>query len=52
MLSPSECARKISQELSFGMTAELDAYVSSLGPGKAALIILMQIRELGNEIRE
>ncbi|KAB5562529.1 hypothetical protein PHYPO_G00018820 [Pangasianodon hypophthalmus] len=32
MLSPSECVREISQELSSGMTAELDAYVSSLGP--------------------
>lgn len=44
MLSPSECVREISQELSSGMTAELDAYVSSLGPGKTALIILKQIR--------
>ncbi|GAA6107361.1 protein GREB1 isoform X3, partial [Tachysurus ichikawai] len=32
MLSPSECVREISHELSSGMTAELDAYVSSLGP--------------------
>ncbi|KAK3537868.1 hypothetical protein QTP70_020955 [Hemibagrus guttatus] len=32
MLSPSECVREISQELSSGMTTELDAYVSSLGP--------------------
>lgn len=28
--------REISQELSSGMTAELDAFVSSLGPGKTA----------------
>ncbi|XP_060736317.1 protein GREB1 isoform X1 [Tachysurus vachellii] len=32
MLSPSECVIEISHELSSGMTAELDAYVSSLGP--------------------
>ncbi|XP_053538631.1 protein GREB1 isoform X1 [Ictalurus punctatus] len=32
MLSSSECGREISQELSSGITAELDAYVSSLGP--------------------
>ncbi|XP_072546022.1 protein GREB1 [Salminus brasiliensis] len=32
MLSPSDCVRQISQELSSGMTAELEAYFSSLCP--------------------
>ncbi|XP_066537483.1 protein GREB1 [Hoplias malabaricus] len=32
MLSRSECVGKISQELSSGLTAELEAYFSSLGP--------------------
>ncbi|KAI4894121.1 hypothetical protein NFI96_007870, partial [Prochilodus magdalenae] len=32
MLSPSDCVREINQELSSGMTAELEAYFSSLGP--------------------
>ncbi|TSO67472.1 Protein GREB1 [Bagarius yarrelli] len=32
MLSPSECVREISQEISSGLTAEFYAYVSSLGP--------------------
>ncbi|XP_017575814.1 protein GREB1 isoform X2 [Pygocentrus nattereri] len=31
MLSPSDCMSKITQELSSGMTAELEAYFSSLG---------------------
>uniref|UniRef100_A0AAR2LK77 Growth regulating estrogen receptor binding 1 n=1 Tax=Pygocentrus nattereri TaxID=42514 RepID=A0AAR2LK77_PYGNA len=37
MLSPSDCMSKITQELSSGMTAELEAYFSSLGLGKAVL---------------
>ncbi|XP_062864139.1 protein GREB1 [Trichomycterus rosablanca] len=32
MLSPKECVREINQELSSGMTAELDDYFNSLGP--------------------
>ncbi|XP_015458997.3 protein GREB1 isoform X1 [Astyanax mexicanus] len=32
MLSPSDCVRQISQELSSGMTAELEAYIGSLCP--------------------
>ncbi|XP_058255959.1 protein GREB1 [Hemibagrus wyckioides] len=43
MLSPSECVREISQELSSGMTAELDAYVSSLGPDENVESLLEKV---------
>uniref|UniRef100_A0A8B9KFM1 Growth regulating estrogen receptor binding 1 n=1 Tax=Astyanax mexicanus TaxID=7994 RepID=A0A8B9KFM1_ASTMX len=53
MLSPSDCVRQISQKLSSGMTAELEAYFSSLCPGRAALcgLFLFNYRVEWREIR-